>query len=666
MPMATYLVIVESPAKSKTIEKYLGSNYAVTSSKGHIRDLVTRGYGGYGVDIEDQFKPKYKILKEKQTIVKDLKKLVKKYDKVLLATDPDREGEAISWHLLDTLALLDNQYERVVFHEITKPAVLKAIEHARSIDMDLVKSQESRRIIDRIIGFDLSKLLKKKIGSKSAGRVQSVALKLIVDREKEIQAFIPEEYWDLFLEFEKDKTTIKAKCEKGPQGKIQLKNETQVKEIIEVLNPTYQITDIVHKIRDKAPRAPFITSTLQQEAATKFGFNVKRTMSIAQALYEGIELGDERVGLITYMRTDSTRLSDEFIAQGKKHIIDHYSEEYYRGYHNAVKQSKKIQDAHEAIRPSHLKYTPKEVKSHLKSDEFKLYSLIYARALSALMANAKIEDTKYIIDNQGYIFETSGERIVFDGYMKVYGPYESREAEELPTMEINEVLQNPKIVPEQKFTNPPYRYSEARLIKEMEKLGIGRPSTYAVTMETLRIRNYAHLEKKMFVPTEQGILTTEKLEEYFSSIINVEYTKEMEDILDQIADGECESYVELEKFYKKFKPLVDFAEEKMVKIYPVVLEEKCPECGEHLVIRKGRFGDFVACGGFPKCRYIQKKEKDKPKSTGVKCPNCETGMLVERISKRGRNKGSVFFACDQYPKCKTALSSLPEENQENE
>jgi len=658
--MAKNLIIVESPAKSQTIAKYLGEDFEVTSSKGHIRDLATRGYGGYGVELENNFQPHYKILKDKKEVVKELKAFVKSYDKIYLATDPDREGEAISWHLYETLGLEKKETERVVFREITKSAVLKALENGRDIDMDLVKSQESRRIVDRIIGFSLSKLLQKKIGSKSAGRVQSIALKLIVDKEREIQSFVPEEYWEMFLDFKKKNTEFRAKLERDKDGKIKLNNEEETNKVLSALSDEFVITDITTKERSRSARPPFITSSLQQEASSKFNYNAKRTLGIAQSLYEGVELGDERVGLITYMRTDSTRLANDFINQSKDYITKEFGKEYYNGYKSPKSKSKNVQDAHEAIRPTSLNYTPESIKKFLTKDEFKLYSLIYARALSSLMSNAIIEDEKVIVDNNGYFFELGGERIVFDGFLKVYGEYDNANYKELPKFSVGEELKDTEIITEQKFTNPPSRYSEARLIKTMEELGIGRPSTYAVTMETLKIRNYVNVERRIFSPTEQGILTTEKLEQYFSDIINVKYTAEMEEVLDKISEGEAIWYEELDEFYKRFKPLLDQADEKMEKIYPVELDESCPECGSKLVIRNGRFGEFVACSAFPKCRYTRKEDKEEPVSTGITCPVCKEGTIVERVSKRGRSKGKKFYACNKFPECKTTFTTLEE------
>ena len=664
--MKKFLVIVESPAKSKTIEKYLGEEYTVTSSKGHIRDLTTRGYGGFGVDINDNFKPMYKILKDKSAIVKELKKECKKYDKIYLATDPDREGEAISWHLYDELGLKDKKYERIVFHEVTKTAVLKALEHGRDIDIDLVHSQESRRIVDRIIGFSLSKLLQRKIGSKSAGRVQSVALKLVVDRENEIQNFVPDEYWEMFIEFLKGSRKIKAKLISDENGKIKLNIKDDVDLVLGKLTNDYIVEDITKKNREKSPKEPFITSTLQQDASSKLNFNAKKTMMIAQKLYEGVELKEERVGLITYMRTDSYRLADEFVGEGKKFILDEYGDKYYHGYEVITSKGKNVQDAHEAIRPTSLFNTPESIKSYLNNDEYKLYCLIYYRALASQMTSAIVEDEKVKIGNNGYIFETSGERLIFDGYLKVYGNYEGNDEKSLPTFKISERIDDPQVLTEQKFTMPPARYSEARLIKKMEELGIGRPSTYAITMETLKQRNYVKVEKKLFHPTKQGMLTSKKLDEYFSKIINIKYTADMEKNLDEISEGNKVWTEELSKFYSDYMPLVEAADQNMEKIYPVFLEEKCPECGSPLVIRNGRFGEFAACSAFPKCRYIKKKEQEEIVSTGVKCPNCAEGMLVERISKKGRSKGTKFYACDRYPLCKTTFSTLPTENKEDE
>ncbi len=659
--MTKYLVIVESPAKSKTIEKYLGDEYTVTSSKGHIRDLTTRGYGGFGVDIDNGFEPMYKIMKDKKETVKELKALVKKADKVYLATDPDREGEAISWHLYETLNLVKKDYERIVFHEITKNAVLNAIDNGRSIDMDLVHSQEARRIIDRIIGFSLSKLLQKKIGSKSAGRVQSVALKLIVDREKEIDAFNSKEYWEMYLNFVKKNKKLKALLLKENDENVKLESKADCEKIEKQLNGDYVIKSVEFKNKNKQAKAPFITSTLQQEASNKLNFQARKTMQIAQTLYEGIDIENERVGLITYMRTDSIRLSDEFIKAAKDYIVKNYGSKYYKGYQKFKTNTKNVQDAHEAIRPSNLDNTPESLKSYLSADEFKLYEMIYDRAVSSLMSDAIVEAEDVIIENNGFKFGLAGEKTIFDGYLKQVSKYEDDDTKALPELTEGDIIKNAKVESIQKFTNPPLRYSEARLIKRMEELGIGRPSTYAVTIDTLKTRGYAKIEKKTFVPTNQGKLTMAKLEEYFSSVINVKYTAEMEHALDEISEGNIKWASEVEKFYKDYKPVFDKAEASMERMYPIETDELCPECGSKLLIRNGRFGEFLACSGFPKCHYTAKKEAPEPViSTGIKCPNCETGYIVERISKRGRSKGQKFYACGNYPACKTTYTSLDE------
>ena len=654
------LVIVESPSKSKTIEKYLGEDYVVASSKGHIRDLTTRGYGGFGVDIENGFTPMYKLLQDKLPTIRELKTLVKESDKVYLATDPDREGEAISWHLYEVLNLKNKKCERIVFNEITKDVVIDSLKHGRDIDIDLVHSQESRRILDRIIGFSLSKLLQRKIGSKSAGRVQSVVLKLICDREKEIENFKKEEYWDVYLAFTKKNRKFKAKLVSFNDEKIKLDNEEATNALISKLSENFRVVEVSEKEREKAPRPPFITSTLQQEAFSKLGFNAKKTMMIAQSLYEGVELSSERVGLITYMRTDSVRLSNEFVGSAKKYIEHNFGRVYYNGYKETNK-GKNVQDAHEAIRPSKIDYTPESVKPYLSNDEYRLYNLIYSRVLASLMKPAIIEDQKIRIDNNGYIFELNGEMVKFDGYMKVYLESDAtNDLKSLPEFSLNERLQKTSVSGEQKFTCPPLRYTEGRIIRRMEELGIGRPSTYAATVDTLKNRYYVKVTNKVLVPTKQGILTSDKLEEYFSSVINVKYTANMEETLDEISLGKAVWNEELERFYKDYMPLVESADSKMEKIYPILLDEVCPKCGSKLVMRNGRFGEFAACSAFPKCRYIAKAETPEPVATGIKCPHCEKGYIVERISKKGRTKGQKFYACDQYPKCKTTYSDLSE------
>lgn len=661
--MATKLVIVESPAKSKTIENYLGSEYVVMSSVGHIRDLVVKGRGGFGVDIENNFKPEYIILSDKSDIVKKLKKAADTAEHIFLATDPDREGEAISWHLSEVLGQSQDKVSRIVFNEITKNAILYAILNDRGIDQDLVYSQESRRILDRIIGFRLSSLMQQKIGSKSAGRVQSVALKLIVHREKEIDAFLPEEYWEIIAELEKDESVLKAKFFGDMDGKIKLTNERETNEVIKGLKKNqYVIRDILKKERNKSSRPPFITSTLQQEASGKLNYNSKRTMMIAQRLYEGIDLENERVGLISYMRTDSIRLSNEFVSSTKEYVLNKYGEKYYKGTKKVPSKTQNVQDAHEAIRPTNINYTPESVKKYLNSEEFKLYSLIYNRTLASLMSDAVVEDTKVEVVNNIYVFILDGEKIQFDGYLKVYEEFDIDDNEtnkSLPDFEVGEKLTLHELNSLQKFTSPPSRYSEARLIRKMEELGIGRPSTYAMTMDTLRIRSYVTMDKKTFVPTSQGKITAEQLELFFDEIINVKYTANMEKILDDISEGKRVWFEELRQFYDKFVPLIEHARDNMTKIYPKSTDEICPICGLPLFIRRGPYGEFTACSGYPKCKYIKKSPKKENASTGVQCPVCNEGEIVERVASRGRSKGKKFYACNRYPECKTTFSGIP-------
>ena len=647
--MAKNLVIVESPSKSKTIEKYLGDDYKVVSSKGHIRDLATTGPYGLGVDIENGFKPNYVPIKGKGNVIKELKKDVKNSDMIYLASDPDREGEAIAWHLKDALNIPDDHYKRILFHEITHDKVLDAIKHPTIIDDNLVKSQETRRILDRIIGFRLSKLLQSKIGAKSAGRVQSVALKLIVDREREIEAFQPEEYWTITAHF-KD---YDAELFKYKNKDIELKCEEDANRVLEQLSDTYVVESIDKKSKAKKSKFPFITSTLQQEASTKLNFPAKKTMSIAQKLYEGIDLGRETVGLITYMRTDSTRLSDDFIVPARSYIEKTYGKEYV----GVIKKSKKkenVQDAHEAIRPTSVLRTPAAVKPYLKADEFKLYALIYKRAIASLMADAKVNQTTIVFDNHDYKFKTTGQILIFDGYLKVYKDYESSEDKILPEVHDKEECVSTDVSSEQHFTKPPARYTEAKLIKELEELGIGRPSTYAKIIDTIRERNYVEMVDKKFKPTEMGIETTDKLQEFFSDLINVEYTRDMEEDLDQVAEGKEVWNDVLKEFYQLFEPRVKSAFSDMEKKAPEETGEVCPECGSPLVVRNGRYGEFVACSNYPTCKYIK---KDKPEEVVVMdCPYCD-GKVVEKKTR----KGKIFYGCSNYPKCKFASWDKPVE-----
>ena len=647
--MGKKLVIVESPTKVKSISKYLGKDYIVSSSKGHIRDLSTKGKYGLGVDIEDHFKPDYKTIKGKKKVIDELKKEAKQADKVYLATDPDREGEAISWHLYKCLGLDDDHYSRVVFHEVTKKAVLEAFKHEGKIDQNLVSSQEARRILDRIIGFRLSKLIRSKTDGSSAGRVQSVALKLIVDKEREINAFNPEEYWTItanFKDFEADLFEYKHK-------KIEVKTEAEADSILSKLSKTFTIESIDKKRKNKQSKPPFTTSTMQQESSNKLKFSSKKTMMVAQKLYEGIDLADETVGLITYMRTDSIRLSDDFVAESYKYIENKYGEKYI----GPVKKSKKtenVQDAHEAIRPTSITRTPESVKPYLTNDEFKLYRMIYYRALASLMAPAEVEGTTVILDNNDYNFKATGQIIVFDGYLKAYSDYEDTKDTILPpfdTYKSNVIAAN-SIEKEQHFTQPPARYTEAKLIKTMDELGIGRPSTYATIIDNIKGRGYVNLVERKFVPTEIGFEVNDKLQECFSNLINVKYTAAMEEDLDKVAEGKEVWYELLEKFYKDFEPAVKEAFDKLPKKEAEETGEMCPECNHPLVIRNGKYGKFVACSNFPECKYI--KQEPRQESIICDCPNCD-GKIVEKRSR----KGKVFFGCNNYPNCKTAYWDKP-------
>ena len=645
--MSKNLVIVESPSKSKTIEKYLGNDYKVVASMGHIRDLSTTGPLGLGVDIENGFKPNYIALKGKKKIITELKKDVKEASHVILATDPDREGEAISWHLKEALGIKDNDYDRVLFHEITKDKVINAIKHPTKIDDNLVKSQETRRILDRIIGFRLSKLLQAKIKAKSAGRVQSVALKLIVDREREIEAFVPEEYFTITAIIEE----VEASLFKYKDEEIKLHNEKEANKVLEALGDDYNLSSIEKKKRKKASKAPFITSTLQQEASTKLGFTAKKTMSIAQKLYEGIDLGTETVGLITYMRTDSIRLSDEFVGSAFHYIEENFGKKYI-GYTKHTKKTDNVQDAHEGIRPTSILREPLKVKQYLSSDEFKLYSLIYKRALASLMADAIMDSTTLIFNNNDYKFKATGSVLNFDGYLKVYSDYEKNEDKIIPELIEGKDYKASDILSEQHFTKPPARYTEAKLIKEMEDLGIGRPSTYAKTIDTIKDRGYVKLEEKKFVPTEIGVETTDKLQEFFSDIINVEYTKNMEEELDKIADGNLVWNEVLKEFYDVFEPRVKKAFSDMEKKEAEETGEMCPECGSPLVKRTGRYGEFVACSNYPECKYIKKSEKQVIEVCN--CLKCD-GKILERKTRRGK----TFYGCSNFPKCKEAYWDKP-------
>ena len=649
------LVIVESPSKSKTIEKYLGGDYKVVSSKGHVRDLAIKGKDGLGVDVENNFEPTYAINKDKKDVVKDLKKWAKEVDYVYLATDPDREGEAISWHLAQILDLDVNDTNRVVFNEITKKAVISAFEEPRTIDAGLVKSQETRRILDRIIGFKLSKLLKSKIRSKSAGRVQSVALKMICLKEADINAFIPEEYWNLDATFEKNGLEFTAGLAKVDGKKAKITNEEQALDIYNRSDDTFTVSNIKKQVRQRKSKLPFITSTLQQEASSRLGFSARKTMSVAQKLYEGIQLKEDTQGLITYMRTDSTRLSNVFIEDARTLIETNYGKEYLGTY--KVKNDEKSQDAHEAIRPTSIDNKPEDIQQYLTNDEFKLYKFIYYRAIASLMSPVKNNTISYTLSVNGCDYTANGTRMIFEGFLKVYKDFDNSKDVILPELVEDENINYKNLVKEQHFTEPPSRYTESKLIKAMEEEGIGRPSTYAMIIDTIQARGYVELKKatetgktKYFFPTEQGLLTDTKLTEFFNEIINIKYTANMENELDLIADEKLDSVKALKKFYDIFQPLLDNAYENMEKKELERTGDLCPECNGELVYRQGRFGKFISCINFPTCKYTAKivdPNRFEPEKTGKMCPECGNELL-----KRKSRYGKFFFGCSNYPECK--------------
>lgn len=633
--MANKLVIVESPSKAKTIKKYLGSDYEVIASQGHIIDLPA---SKFAVDVENNYKPEYKTMKGKAKIINEIKKQAKGKEKIYLATDPDREGEAIAWHLKNVLNISDDEKCRIAFNEITKNAVKNAVQQARNIDLALVDAQQARRILDRIVGYKLSPLLWKKIKKGlSAGRVQSVALKLIVDREKEIRSFKPEEYWLLTAKLSKDNEVVTAKFYGDENGKIELKNEKQVKNIIKKIDKKdYIIKDIKKSERKKNPPPPFTTSSLQQEASRKLGFTVKKTMMVAQRLYEA--------GYITYMRTDSTRISEDARKMAKKYIISTFGENYY--LNRVYKTKETAQDAHEAIRPSNLENTSKIIES-VGNDEQRLYTLILNRFLASQMSIAVYDVTKITVKVEDYIFNVNGSVIKFDGFMKLYIESkdeksdldEDSESKLLPEFKVEDVLKQKELIDEQKFTEPPARYTEASLVKVMEEKGIGRPSTYAPTISTIQDRLYIEREQKHLIPTELGEIVNTMMENNFKDIVDVSFTADMEHKLDMVAENK-ENYVEmLDEFYKPFIKNLNEVEDKIEKVIipDQVSDEICELCGKNMVIKQGRFGKFLACPGYPEC----KNAKPIIETVDIPCPNCGGKVLVKKTKTK-----RTFYVCE--------------------
>ncbi|XID95138.1 type I DNA topoisomerase [Paenibacillaceae bacterium WGS1546] len=648
--MADSLVIVESPAKAKTIGKYLGSKFIVKASMGHIRDLPK---SQIGVEVENDFQPKYITIRGKGNVLKELRDARKKVKKVYLAADPDREGEAIAWHLAHYLELDENEACRVVFNEITKQAVKDAFKTPRPIDMDLVNAQQARRVLDRLVGYKISPLLWKKVKKGlSAGRVQSVAVKLIYDRENEINAFVPEEYWSITAHLGKEKSTFEAKFHSVNGEKKELKSEAEVKAVLALLDKgAFTVGEVKEKERQRNPSPPFITSSLQQEAARKLNFRASKTMQIAQQLYEGVDLGKEgTVGLITYMRTDSTRISPVAQEEAKAYIEEKYGNAYLpetpRVY---VKKNASAQDAHEAIRPTSALRDPESVKAYTSKDQFRLYKLIWERFVASQMASAVLDTMTVDLASGPVVFRANGSKLKFPGFMKVYveGNDDGTTDEDrlLPALATGDRVQSTAIDPKQHFTQPPPRFTEARLVRALEELGIGRPSTYAPTLETIQKRNYVAMEEKKFIPTELGELVIQLMEEFFPEILDVEFTANMEDDLDHVEEGTQDWVNVIGEFYKSFQERLSVAEEEMkeVEIKDEPSDEVCDKCGSQMVYKMGRFGKFLACSGFPDCRNTKPIVKD----TGVRCPKCAEGQIVERRSKKGR----VFYGCNAYPEC---------------
>ena len=698
------LVIVESPAKSKTIKKILGDNYTIEASFGHIRDFPKNVLG---FDVTKNFEPSFVVIPEKKKVVDKLNEIAKKCAKVYLASDPDREGEAIAWHVRQVLKVDDDKIQRIEFNEITPKAVKYAVEHPREIDIDRVKAQQTRQILDRLVGYKISPVLWEKLRNNhlSAGRVQSVALRMICEREDEIEAFKPVEYWTISAELQKEDATFEAELQKYLDKKIELKNEEDSNKAVEYLNDksTKFIVDKISKRETtRKPSPPFITSTLQREASSKLGYGVAKTMQIAQKLYEGIELGsDGAVGLITYMRTDSVRISDDAQVAAKEFIVENYGEKYYPETPNDyVKAGKKnVQDAHEAIRPSYPSRTPQSIKSYLTSEQYRLYKLIWDRFMSSQMQNASIANTSIDIKAGDYTFKAGTSSIIFDGFLKLYSEEDDDAKKSIPEMKKGDVLKRNKINPKQHFTQPPPRYSEASLVKALEEHGIGRPSTYAPIITKIQTKGYVEKIEKALAPTLLGRTVSKQLVEHFKEVMDYDFTAGMENQLDEIADKKAKSEKVLKDFYEPFVKIVAAAKQNMERIN-IESDIKCPNCGKPMVVRTSRFGSqFLGCSGYPECKTMmplnatQESAQQEPEvceekcekcgsdmifkvgpygkymectnadcknrkrvviSTGVKCPKCG-GEIVQRKSKYGK----IFYGCNKYPDCDFVLWNEP-------
>lgn len=706
------LVIVESPAKSKTIKKILGDSYTIEASFGHIRDLPPKTLG---FDAQKDFEPTFVIIPEKKKVVTKLNEIAKKCDKIYLASDPDREGEAIAWHVQQVLEVPEEKIFRIEFNEITPKAVKYAVEHSRHVDMDKVKAQHTRQILDKLVGFKISPVLWEKLRNYklSAGRVQSVALRMICEREDEIEAFTPVEYWSIMAELDQKGTVVEAELSKYKDKKIEINNEKEAQKIVDFLSDKstkYEVAKITERESTRKPAAPFITSTLQREASSKLGYGVSKTMQIAQKLYEGIELGSEgAVGLITYMRTDSVRISDDAVTSSKEFILNNYGEKYYpTEANNYVKAGKKnVQDAHEAIRPSYPEKTPQSIKQYLTGEQFKLYKLIWERFMSSQMSNASIANTSVDIQAGDYTLKVGASKVIFDGFLKVYS--EEKEENELedgeqnldkkviPDFKKGDILKCKKVNPKQHFTQPPPRFSEASLVKALEENGIGRPSTYASIITKIQTRKYVEKIEKALVPTLLGRTVSKQLVEHFTDVMNYKFTAGMEDKLDEIADKKAVWNKVLKEFYDPFIETVDNAKKNMEKIN-IESDVECPNCGKKMLVKNSRFGtQFLGCSGYPECKTMmplngeaqqQEPEKSDEKcekcnsemiiklgpygkylqctndecknrkrivvTTGVKCPKCE-GEIVQRKSRFGK----LFYGCNKYPDCDFVLWNEP-------
>ena len=689
------LVIVESPAKSKTIKKILGDSYQIEASYGHIRDFPPKVLG---FDVANNFEPSFIVIPEKKVVVKKLNELAQKSDKIFLASDPDREGEAIAWHVRQVLDVPDEKINRIEFNEITPKAIKSAVEHPRAIDMERVKAQQTRQILDRLVGYKISPVLWEKMRNYrlSAGRVQSVALRMICEREDEIDAFTPVEYWSITANLLKGKIPFTAELSKYKDKKIEIKNKKEAEKILEELtqdNLKYEVTKVSFRDTQRKPAAPFITSTLQREASSKLGYGVSKTMQIAQKLYEGIDLGGEPVGLITYMRTDSVRISDDAQAAAKDYITNNYGENYYpQKPNNYVKGGKNVQDAHEAIRPSYIDKTPDSIKQYLTSEQYRLYKLIWSRFIASQMENAKVKNTSVDIEAGDYLFKTGTSKVVFDGFLKIYNDSdEETDQSKIPDLEKGDVVKLEKIDPQQHFTQPPPRFTEASLVKALEEHGIGRPSTYAPIISKIQQKGYVEKQEKALAPTILGRTLCRELVKYFTDIMNYEFTAQMETKLDDIAEEKAVWTEVLKDFYTPFNDTVDSAKKNMPKVL-IESEVTCPNCGKKMIVRTSRFGtQFLGCSGYPECKTMMPLNKDgsaapvEEKSdekcekcgsemivkvgpygkylqctndecknrkrivitTGVKCPKCNEGEIIQRKSKYGK----IFYGCNKYPDC---------------